>query len=45
MYWTDSASGAGDIRQANLDGSGEMILVTGLERPWGLVLDLGAPMP
>jgi hypothetical protein len=46
MYWSDTAgsvAGSGDIRQAGLDGSGQTILFTGLDTPWGIALDLGAP--
>jgi sugar lactone lactonase YvrE len=40
MYWTDGInSGPGDIRRANLDGSEQTVLVTGLSAPRGLALD------
>jgi hypothetical protein len=38
MYWADF--NGGDIRRANLDGSGQATLVTGLGAPRGVVLDL-----
>ena len=38
MYWTDY--GSGDIRQANLDGSGQTALVTGQHQPVGIALDI-----
>jgi hypothetical protein len=40
IYWIDFSSG--DIRRANLDGSGQQTLVTGLFEPIGIALDLGA---
>src|SRR6516165_9820891 len=43
LYWTNDNGGndgAGDIRRANLDGSGQTILVTGLYSPTGLILDI-----
>src|SRR5262249_15227305 len=38
MYWVDYE--AGDIRRANLDGSGQQILIKGLNGPLGPALDL-----
>src|SRR5262249_32255659 len=38
MYFTDS--GSGDIRRANLDGTGLMTLVGGQAGPGGIALDL-----
>ncbi len=38
IYWTDIAGG--DIRRANLDGSGSQTLVSGLNQPAGIALDL-----
>jgi Domain of unknown function (DUF5050)/Low-density lipoprotein receptor repeat class B len=38
MYWSDA--GGGDIQRANLDGSGQVTLVSGLFRPIGPTLDL-----
>jgi hypothetical protein len=43
MYWTDF--GSGDIRRANLDGTGQQSLITGLNGPGAIALDLGAPVP
>jgi hypothetical protein len=43
MYWTDN--GSGDIMRANLDGSGQQILITGLPLPSGIALSVGAPVP
>ena len=41
MYWTDGGdSGPGVLRRANLDGSEQTTLVTGLRRPRGVALDL-----
>jgi sugar lactone lactonase YvrE len=42
IYWSDSipSSPAGDIRRANLDGSGQTILVSGLSGPIGPALHL-----
>jgi DNA-binding beta-propeller fold protein YncE len=43
VYWTDY--GNGDIRRANLDGTGQTILVTGQNQPVGIALDtLGGKM-
>jgi hypothetical protein len=41
MYWTDGQGGG--IQRANLDGSGQETLITGLQKPWGIALDLGVP--
>jgi hypothetical protein len=38
MYWSDGLGGY--IRRANLDGSGQVTLVSGLFRPIGPTLDL-----
>src|SRR5262245_21363874 len=38
MYWSDFDGG--DIRRANLDGSGQQILFGGLDFPQGSALDL-----
>jgi sugar lactone lactonase YvrE len=38
MYFSDGAGG--DIRRANLDGSGQVTLISGLVRPIGPTLDL-----
>jgi hypothetical protein len=38
MYWGDY--NGEDIRRANLDGSGQQILITGLNAPAGPALDL-----
>jgi hypothetical protein len=38
IYWNDY--GGGDIRRANLDGTGQTILVKGLNGPKGVALDL-----
>ena len=38
MYWTDAGS-IGDIRRANLDGTGQQVLVTGQNSPAGMALD------
>jgi uncharacterized protein YjbI with pentapeptide repeats len=38
IYWSDSDNGV--IQQANLDGSGQVDIVPGLNRPWGIALDL-----
>jgi len=38
IYWTDAAGG--DIRRANADGSGSQTLVSGLNVPTGIALDL-----
>jgi hypothetical protein len=38
MYWADR--GTGDIRRANLDGSGQTIVLSGLSGPVGIALDL-----
>ncbi len=40
MYWTESGTGWGKIRRANLDGSEIEDLITGLAEPRGLGLDL-----
>ncbi len=41
MYWTDNSYyGIGDIRSANLDGSGSQTLVSELDWPTGIALDL-----
>jgi hypothetical protein len=40
IYWSDY--GSGDIRRANLDGSGQTTLVTGLNVPSQVALDLAA---
>jgi hypothetical protein len=37
MYWADADGG--DIRRANLDGSGQEILATGLANPHGIFVD------
>ncbi len=42
IYWTDGNNG--EIRRANLDGSGAAVFLSGLTRPQGLELDLGARM-
>ena len=39
MYWTDAI--ADRIQRANLDGSGVDNLVTGVDAPLGIALDLG----
>ncbi len=44
FYWTDPGSfaiGADLIRRANSDGSGMQTIVSGLEEPRGMALDLG----
>jgi hypothetical protein len=41
MYWADF--GGGDIRRANLDGSGQQTLVPRVTVGIGVALDLGAP--
>jgi hypothetical protein len=38
MYWTDTGL-LKDVRRANLDGTGEQVLVTGQDSPAGLALD------
>ena len=38
VYWTDS--GTGKISRANLDGSGAEDLITGLDSPQGIALDI-----
>jgi sugar lactone lactonase YvrE len=38
IYWSDFEGG--DIRRANLDGSGQTILVSGLNGPTGVALDV-----
>ncbi len=43
MYWSDF--GSGDIRRANLDGTGQQTLLTGLPGPTAISLDLTAPIP
>jgi hypothetical protein len=43
MYWSDIV--AGMIERANLDGSDAEVLVTGLNGPAGIALDLSAPVP
>jgi hypothetical protein len=40
MYWTDYFGN--DIRRANLDGTGQKTLVTGLSTPVGIALDFSA---
>lgn len=40
IYWTDYTGG--DIRRANLDGSGQTTLVRGLSSPVDVALDLSA---
>jgi hypothetical protein len=40
MYWTDNGYGAGEIRRANLDGSEQTTLVSGLDLPNSVHLDL-----
>jgi hypothetical protein len=45
MYWTDSDfsnSNQGAIRRANLDGSGQTTLVSGLSGPLGISLNLAS---
>jgi hypothetical protein len=42
MYWCDFAD-PGDIGRANLDGTGQETVITGLTQPSGIALDLGAP--
>jgi hypothetical protein len=37
IYWADENTD--DIRRANLDGTGQQVLVTGQNRPTGLALD------
>jgi sugar lactone lactonase YvrE len=45
MYWTEGTnSGPGAIRRANLDGSEQTTLVTGLSAPRGVALDLAGGM-
>jgi hypothetical protein len=39
MYWTNPYTG-NDIRRANLDGTGQQILVTGLNAPYAIALDV-----
>src|SRR2546426_333481 len=43
IYWTDSnawsTGGGGDIRRANLDGTGQTTLIGGLVGPGGIALD------
>jgi hypothetical protein len=41
MYW--GSLNGGDIRRANFDGSGQEVLVKGLNIPAFIALDLGAP--
>lgn len=43
MYWADH--GEGDIRQANLDGTGQVTLVKGLNGPGVVTLDLSPDLP
>src|SRR5439155_16169175 len=40
LYWTNL--GTNDIRRANLDGSGQQILIGGLPGPSGIALDVSA---
>ena len=40
MYWADQ--NAADILRANLDGSGQQVLVTGQLAPSGIALDVAA---
>src|SRR6266567_3000901 len=40
MYWADQ--NAADILRANLDGSGQQVLVTGQVAPTGIALDVAA---
>ena len=40
MYWADQ--NAADILRANLDGSGQRVLVTGQVAPTGIALDVAA---
>ena len=42
IYWTDGNSG--EIRRANLDGTNAVVFLSGLAKPQGLELDLGARM-
>ena len=42
MYWTDR--GSDKIQRANLDGSGVEDLVTGIDRPYIIALDLAGPI-
>lgn len=39
MYWTDG--GTGKIQRGDLDGSNVEDVVVGVDRPWGIALDLG----
>jgi hypothetical protein len=43
MYWSEANSG--DIRRANLDGTSQEILISGLSTPVGIALDLSVPVP
>ena len=48
IYWSDYAgpepgNRIGDIRRANLDGTGQSVLITGLPYPIGLTLDVPEP--
>src|SRR5262245_50546560 len=40
VYWTDFDGG--DIRRANLDGTGEQTLLMGLDTPIGIALDVAS---
>lgn len=48
MYWTEynapypQGAGLGNIKRANLDGTGLVTLVKGLNYPIALALDIGA---
>lgn len=45
IYWTETGNAtarSGDIRRANVDGTGQQPLVTGLDSPIGIALDLSA---
>src|SRR5213596_4159748 len=41
IYWTDSNAwhAGGDVRRANLDGTGQTTLISGLVGPGGIALD------
>ena len=40
MYWTDADFATPEIQRANLDGSEVEVLLSGIERPFGIALDL-----
>ena len=48
MYWSGSpenTKGLGVIEAASLDGTGRSVIVSGLDKPTGIALDLRIPEP